>query len=527
MSLPRSTRILVIEDEPDMIFTYETIFKRITKEGDSLSQAVYAGGLSQAISAIDRHTPFHVVILDLKLPTTAGSSDAGEIFSYGEHRIQSGLDLIDHLARREHYPIPVLLILTGNERYLIGSLAQTTSLQEMFYRVDIQEKGDPKEIEAYIRSAIEASQRYTDFGIALKDSDDSYWPILTAREEDLIRRIGLADENHAGIELKWVHAENKKLSKDKRSWTKGLIGHFWLQGNDAVSKSYFLKIEDPSLAKGSIASTKKLADLAQHIQVKGSASSPSRCISIVSLASWSGQSPLSLSELMCLPPPEVEPVVSRLVVDISKQLSLLGASSTVPKNSRNLLWAWHNPEIYDTYYRSLNGHADYLPSLVLDKVGNLFTNEWVTWRPMLHGDLHSGNVVVDFHAEPPKAFLIDPGPMHGGPVGSDLAALEVSVVLHLASAPDSIWQTVAHMYDSEAAVTPSLDTAGENILSLVKAIRKTAESEVEQAIYTLLLLDAALGQFGGLAYSGSGNKIRRPGDSLVLYQSLAKRVLNN
>ncbi len=98
MSYSRSLRVLIIEDEADVIEAYKTAFALLKSEdGFDLVDPVVAGGVADAIAKLSTSSPFHVVVLDLKLPERAG----GDAEAYSG----SGLELLDAIIGRDDYDV--------------------------------------------------------------------------------------------------------------------------------------------------------------------------------------------------------------------------------------------------------------------------------------------------------------------------------------------------------------------------------------------------------------------------------------
>ena len=62
MSISRNLRVLVIEDNPEMVKTYSDAIT-ILRDDFDVEKPVIAGGYDQAVSQISRSFPFHLVIL--------------------------------------------------------------------------------------------------------------------------------------------------------------------------------------------------------------------------------------------------------------------------------------------------------------------------------------------------------------------------------------------------------------------------------------------------------------------------------
>ena len=498
-----------------MVETYQEVLNqvRLCPEFD-ICQAVVAGGISEAREQLAKEIPFHLVVLDVKLPSTVGGSS--------EATTESGLDLLPQLSNRDSYPIPGLLILTGNQRYLIRSLFLNEQLSKTFYYSLIREKGTDKDIETYFREAIFAVQQYIDFGIHINADEDRTWPILSPRELDLIRRAGLTDHSFAGVDLRWSHAELKNLG-DFDDWTKVLMGHYWLKGSSAETRSFFFKLESVLLSSNSVSSAKQLENVLRHVQIKNILHSSKRSLTVTASASLSDGRPVSISEFLRQPNIIVRQSLSQIANDISDQLAEIGDLSDLPKYQADLLWDYHNLQSYDDYYVKLRGDSRFMPSAFVERLKSVNDYSWRKWKSLQHGDLHLGNIVIDTKGEKARALLIDSGAMGPGPAGKDLAYFEIALVLHLTSSSSSIFELSKQMYGGPASDAEGDDLA-KNVLELLGLIRDHALKVTDEKTYKVLLLDQAMIQFGSLCYGSFGNKVRQPLDALNLYTMIAAWV---
>ena len=104
MSYPRKLHILVVEDDTDAIQAYKTSFSLLAKTFH-LVEPVFARSHDDAKKHIDGSEVFHVVLLDLNLPlATRGQPVEG---------LAPGEQLFEDLAKRDSYPVPVVLIVSG------------------------------------------------------------------------------------------------------------------------------------------------------------------------------------------------------------------------------------------------------------------------------------------------------------------------------------------------------------------------------------------------------------------------------
>ncbi len=518
MSYSRSLRVLIIEDEADVIGAYQFALSRLKSEdGFDLVDPIVAGGVDDAIMKLKTNSPFHVVVLDLKLPTTAG----GDPDAHGG----SGLDLLDAIIGRDDYPIPVLLILTGQPTYIQSYGGLSERLQHGMYRGFVEQKGlDPRD---HFRKALEAAQQYVDFGVRIADDNERPWPTVTTREEDLIRRFGLSNPTYAGVDLQWWSAERKDDGGDKPIWSKVLMGHFWLKDHDMETRSYFFKLEAREHGEASLNAIRVLEGALQHVQVPGQLFSGTRSLVVTAQATLSGNPPIALGQFLRRPSGEIGLQLELIANDIADQLEKLGTASDVPKAPREVVWKFHEVQIerYDAAYLRFQSEDEFLPSKLMAVLNASTEKPWIKWRSCQHGDLHLGNVSVDEHDGKAHGFLIDAGSMEPGPAGKDLAAFEIALVLHHSSSRDTVLGAVQGMFDgSQAAGTAENDLAT-NTVTLLQQVRKRALKLTDEATYRLLLLDQALIQLGSLAYGSFGNKITQPSDAVAVYRAIARWYL--
>lgn len=518
MSYSRSLRVLIIEDEADVIEAYRTAFSLLKDvDGFDLVDPVVAGGFADAITKLNTRSPFHVVVLDLKLPERAG----GDAEAYSG----SGLELLDTIIGRDEYPIPVLLILTGQPTYIQSYGGLSDRLQRGLFRGLIEQKGlDPRD---HFRRALEAAQQYVDFGVRIADASERPWPPVTTREEDLVRRFGLANPTYAGVDLQWWSAERKDDGGDIPVWSKVLMGHFWLKEHDMETRSYFFKLESREHGESSMNAILVLEGALQHVQVPGQVFSPTRSLVVSAQATLSGKPPIALASFLRRPAADVSPHLERIANDIADQLDKLGTTSDEPKAPHEVVWRFHDVQIekYDAAYLRFQNEDDFLPSKILANLKASSDKPWIKWRSCQHGDLHLGNVSIDVHEGRAHGFLIDAGSMEPGPAAKDLAAFEVALVLHQSSSSDSVLEAIQGIFDGTGRVGETASNLAVNTMTLLQHIRKRALQATAEATYRLLLLDQALIQLGSIAYGSFGNKISRPSDAISLYRAIVGRYL--
>lgn len=518
MSYSRSLRVLLIEDCPEVVRAYEAALTSLGEdEGFDIVAPTVAGGVTEAMEQLASNTPIHVVVLDLKLPERAGAD--------AEEYTGSGLNLLDAIVARENYPVPVLLILTGQPNYIQNFSGLSDRLQRSLYCGLVVSKG--LDSSAHLRRALESAQRYVDFGVRICDEHERPWPPLTPREEDLIRRFGLKNPTYAGVDLQWWSAERKDNGEGRPSWSKVLTGRFWLREHAMETRPFFFKLEPRDHGEASYAASRVLEGALQHIQVLGQVSSDSRSLLVTAQATHSGNPPIALAQLLRRPAGETSGQLARVADDIADQLDQLGGASQEPRAPHEMFWRFHEAQLskYDTVYFRFCSEDDLCPSKLLARLKSSGETAWRKWRSCQHGDLHLGNVSIDEHEGQARGFLIDAGSMEPGPAGKDLAALEIALVLHQTSSRDTVVEAVQGMYGRAPSALSAADDLATNTVSLLQHIRRRALQATDESTYRLLLLDQALIQLGALAYGSFGNKIASPEDAVALYRSIGSWLL--
>lgn len=524
MSYPRTLQTLIIEDEPEMIESYRHFFEKFARDGHDVAMPSFAGGYQNAVVWLELPRPYHLVILDLKLPEYAGEDAEG-----GSAR---GLELVEKIATREDYPVPVLLIITGEPKRISNLSSLSGQLQDRFFHGQVITKGLSLEEEIFRHGLVKAWQ-YNDFGIRLVDGQEEPRPPLTPREEDLIRRSGLSNETNKGVDLAWWSAERKDRGTgwETPQWVKVLQGRCVLDGEDGMSRHRFFKLESVENGERAYKSALRMQNKLPHIRVLGFHKSSTRGLLVTEKAGLSDEPPISLNTFLQMDTGVVLPAVPRLAHDIAEQLRRCDQPQREPRLIPELLWDHHTPESLDTAWGKFCGDVmgeDISPSVMWGMIHSLEERVWVDMRACQHGDLHLGNVSLDFNdGVAPQAFIFDAGSMSRTVCGRDLARLEVSLLLHqkyqggasLVSACSSHYDGCAAEADGEAPT--GLLPHHHNTREMIKALRCEALTELEGRIYCLLLLDEILIQLGSLAFGTSQNKITRAYDAVELYRLLA------
>lgn len=240
--------------------------------------------------------------------------------------------------------------------------------------------------------------------------------------------------------------------------------------------------------------------------------------------------PFSLSDFLSRSPEDVLPHLDRIAKDIADGVKFDDGKSA-PHGVRDLFWRFHWPQL-DLYDKSwedkIGGEAELKPSTVLSRLADGVDAKWMQWQACLHGDLHLGNVALGMDDGNVRARVFDPDSMEAGPCGRDLAALEVSLVLHQVCPAPTIVDSCLTLFDgsSPEGVETTADSSPVvlNTARLLNRLRPRALETTAISEYRILLLDYALVQLGSLARSSpeSGNKVKRADDAIALYRALAK-----
>lgn len=527
MGYPRSVQTLIIEDEPEMIEAYGRYFENFIGAGHDVAMPIFAGGYKNAMFQLDIPRHYHLVILDLKLPEYAGGDAEG-----GSSR---GLELIEKIAAREDYPVPVLLIITGEPKRIGNLTSMNDQLHEKFFHAQVITKGLSLEEDIFRHGILKAWQ-YNDFGIRLVDRQEEPRPPLTPREEDLIRRSGLSNETNKGVDLVWWSAERKDRGAgwEAPQWVKVLQGRCVLDGEDGMSRHRFFKLESVENGERAHQSALRMQNKLPHIRVLGFHRSGTRSLLVTEKAGLSDEPPISLNTFLRMDTEVVLPSVPRLAHEIAEQLRRCDQPQKEPRLLPKLLWEHHTPESLDAAWGKFCGDVtgdDISPASLWSIIRSSEERVWVDVRACQHGDLHLGNVSLDFNdGVAPQAFIFDAGSMHRTVCGRDLARLEVSLLLHQKyQGGASLVSSCAPLYDGRAAdgegdAPEELPPHHRNTHEMIKALRREALTELEGRIYCLLLLDETLIQLGSLSFGTSQNKIVRAYDAVELYRLLAAWV---
>jgi CheY-like chemotaxis protein len=513
MSYPRKLHILVIEDDSDVIEAYKTSFAIFAKKGLQFIEPVFARSFADAKKHIDSPEIYHVVLLDLNLPlATRGLPAEG---------LAPGEQLLEELAKRDSHPVPVVLVISGklNLPHPIGSI-QDRLAKDFWYGRLVNKGTEQQHYE--IENALAQALKYTDIGIHIRDAGKEWFPTLSPREQDLLRRCVLGQPSTLGVDIRWWSAElGQSIShpSPNRGPTKVLMGHFLLDDGLGASLPTFFKFEPagngPSVCRNVGILGQKLA----HVKLFTTVFSRHRCL-IVTQSVTKGV-PVSLNEYLQRDPVEVSAHISVLIGHVVEQLNQLGDANDDEVPVSSFLWrhldrdaiekAWKK----DTRQRLSQGGSDPVATFDLLKAGT--TRMWAIRRACSHGDLNATNVAIDASLpSSPQAYIFDAGWMEADFEYRDLATLEVTTVLFNAAGVDEqLIHAAKAFYNAEflpvsVPENSSVSPLAQNVLSMIAAIRAAMSSEQQKKAYALLVFSAAMQQLSGLGLQSSPNKVRNP-----------------
>ena len=514
MSFPLNIQPLIIEDDEDAKDTYNGVFETLRKDYSELristAPPCFAFSFHEALECLDSSKIFHVVILDLRLPDKPRMPAV--------EGVDLGLNLLARCVERDKYPIPALLVISGH----IGSTEQARmqeSLRNGFHYGRQFVKGDYGLLEEEIRQAFAESVRYCSVGIHFRDAGDDLYPTITPRDEDLLRRSSLQQHGAVGLDLNWWSAKRADRSSQENPskssvWTKVLMGRYLFDDGRGASRPRFFKLMPGSDAQFVIQSARHLEHKLTHVKLTSAVSSKSTALIVTEKVGAKDARPRSLEEFLrdCQPAE-----AHKVAVEISDQVRQLGDLLPDSKPLKSLLWTSHDHERLSEQWRQFGQEIERNASLlnpvsmfseIMDCSDTVRLNE----MSVVHGDLHMSIVALDVWDGNVDAYIFDPGVIAKNVAGKDMAALEVSAMLHQRIEFDVFVQICSVLYRiSEHEVTKDLpaleDPIAQRILEFIRGLREGANSANDLYIYALMVFDFALIQLGGLAFGSSGNMI--------------------
>jgi hypothetical protein len=390
-----------------------------------------------------------------------------------------------------------------------------------FWYYDLVIKG--AEEEEKIRKGIEKALEYVDVGIHLQESSNGWYPTISPREEDLLRRCILS-EKALGIDLRWWTAEIGQsigMPTQSRGPTKVLMGRFILDDGMGPSLPVFCKFEPSSNANFVRRDIKILSHKLEHIKEVCFGTSSTR--SLIVTQSVTNGVPESLSDYLHRSPTEVGPRILEIVDQIGRQLAKLGDDTPDQVLPREMLWKSLDKSSIEKAWGECQHEGLESPLNVLSELEQSEKKVWAMRRSCIHWDLNATNIAIDVEdAGYPKAFIFDAGGMAGDFGLRDLAYLEVTTILFNSFGRDAeVVETCKVLYEAgirpPRVVSPErMSSFGQNVLSTVLAIRERITSPEDCEAYAILVFDAVLRQLQGLNIQPSRNKVKDMGAACKL-----------
>ena len=503
MSYPHEIRTLIIEDDTDTIETYRELFRdRLRRRFPQLAEPCFQESYGAAEQELRRPHIYHMIILDLALPQVIGGPD-----DVGA----SGLGLIPAIRDREDYPVPVLMIVTAKPDRIRNSPALMEQLSSAFWQSCVIPKND--NLMEQLVWGVEAAIKYSSIGVHLvgDETAERLWPMLSPREEDLVRRFVLGHSTAVGVDLRWWSVERDALRAGAPAWAKVLHGKIMFAGHEGYSRERFFKFVDA--AEGDVVrkSAELLSNKLQHAQLLKWCTVGSRSLLVTDKAGPTDAPVLPLRTAIQqnkIPVAQLE----RVTQDIVDQLCMLGEPQEATVTLRRILWADHDEtRLADGWSRiRADGSTD---PLDLFRELRERPERVVVTRRLGHGDLHPGNVAIGEDAGTLRAYVIDAGAMTTEVWAKDIAVLEVSTLLHVDfGGAASLADAMPSLFDGTDPYAESADwsTLEERFvlpLKMIVGLRSRIREACDQGTYVVLLLDYLLVQIGGVSFGTTYNKI--------------------
>ena len=517
MSYPRRIHSLIVDDELVARKNYEHIFKTLQHKFDMAPPCIVPS-YADAQECLASAEAFHLVVVDLQLPWTAGEEP--------EPGTGSGLALVKQAAERDHFPVPALLVISGQLRETQSDL-QNQLRRTFWHGRTVNKSVDEEEA---IEEALDQCLRYNDIGIHIEtdDKEDSYPPI-SPREEDLLRRCVLKQPGRIGVNLAWWSAERQQGGN--RPWTKVLQGRFLLNNGHGQSRPVFFKFTSSEYAALMHQESSLMESKLGHIKVIDQAIEGRRALLATEKVGEGNERPISLVSFLQRKDESVPSAILSIVEDIATQLNSLGGRVTPDEKPRaELISPFLNRfQLAAAWERFGDQAARLLDSNPVDLFDELVVSQqlvWVNVQNCTHGDLNVTNVALDQGRDSIRGYIFDGAGMRAAPAVRDLAALEVTALLHqpLTSgqtgvATDSLVARCGLLYEALAPIAEESgnpDFVAANTIALIAAIRDQAFQRCAPSVYALLVFDQALIQLSGLTYNLSGNKITVPEEAARL-----------
>lgn len=513
MSYPAEIRTLIIEDEPQMIVEYRRIFDYLKKTYRVLAAPSFAESYNDAEVKLARADIYHVVILDLALPETIGE-EIGAVTA-------RGLGLIPSIGAREDYPVPILMIVTADPTRIVNMPALKQQLQAMFWKWEVISKND--KLMEQLKGGIDAALAYTSVGIHIvgDENADKLWPMLSPREEDILRRAILDAQSSAiGADLRWWSFDRVAAGS---AWVKVLRGRLILAGQNGHSRERFLKFVPSEQGESAKRSAELLGSKLPHGQLLRYLAVGSRALLVTEKAGLDENPPRPLRDVLAAHEAITEPMIESIAHDIVDQLQKLGDSNAASITVGKILWPSHDEQRLAEAWTRTGIATDFNPPALLKEMRERPEMLIVNTR-ICHGDLHPGNVAIGKDDGRLRAYVIDAGVMTQNVWANDVAVLETSTVLHIdfGEIPNPIL-SMASLFDGsdpygEALDWQNVDAKVANAVRFIVSPRKQIRSDCNERIYIVLLLDSLLIQIGGVAFGTAYNKIVSVNDAAQLFR---------
>lgn len=508
MSYARKLNILIVEDNVEAKGKYEEMLQERLARGE-IAEPYYAFCYADAVEALNRDVPYHLAIVDLRIPEHA-QEPAPEHADFGKAVLQLCED-------RERWPIPAVLVVSGHlEPDIQADLEQRFATNFAYGKARV--KG---EIGQELDRAIEAVDAYLGVGIHEHVSSELQCPPHTPRELDLVRRLVMS-QGCLGVDLEHWSATPYPSPGGRTEWGKVYVGRLWEQDYNKSSICFF-KFMPRSTAQFVSGPTLSIERCLAHMKVFGNVEGGERSLIVTRKVGASDNHPKTLVDLLSMPASRVESQLSSVAKQVGSQLSNLGALKPDVKRYSEFLKLVGMPlpggTAVDLAVRMMER---YLPNeatairRVESKAAEFLASSAsirVTYRRG-HGDLNSSNVALDIGDDQVEAYIFDPGSMQMQPAAQDLAMLEVTLLLHTASSQGSLVQNCGVLYGT-GSLQPETDLR-RNTVSLIRHIREEADKLGSRELYKVLLFNIAFGQVWGLSFGGSANKVKSPADAVRL-----------
>jgi hypothetical protein len=361
MSYPRKLHVLVIEDDSDAIEAYKTSFSVLAKTFQ-LVEPVFTRSFADAKRHIDASEIFHVVLLDLNLPLATREQPA--------EGLAPGEQLLEELAKRDAYPVPVVLVVSGKLSFPhpIGGIQDRLAKDFWYGRLVNKGPDQHREIDVALAQAL----KYIDLGIHIRDAGKEWYPTLSPREQDLLRRCVLSQPSTLGIDVRWWSAEPGQSTSHpspNRGPTKVLMGHFLMDDGMGISIPTFFKFEPSGNGPAVCRDIGILAQKLGHVKIFHTSHSRQRSLIVTQSATNRGV-PISLNDYLQGNPTVVGPNIPRLINQVIEQLSLLGDQHEDEVLLSGFLWEYLDREAIEKAWNSCDTRQllkDGTPSVVFQQ----------------------------------------------------------------------------------------------------------------------------------------------------------------